>query len=147
VTSEFEVLKKEITMNIENQKIDFAFTMCNPTEVSPCIWQQAGILKKRMCLFGYLCGSGCTFHAGMMMKDRFRNHPSIKPFLDKVNALKANRLCRYTLSPAVSFRLCANLYRCEHCEFHQMFQDDVSHQLDIREARRKIKQEKRIGGP
>jgi len=134
-------------MNVENRKSYFAFTIFNPSVVSPCIWQQAGILKNRICPFGYQCDSGCTFHAGMMKKDRFRDHPWIKPFLDKVNALKVNNLCRYTLSPAVSFRLCAHLYRCERCEFHQMFQDEVDRKLDIRAARRKIKQAKSIGGP
>lgn len=133
-------------MNIDNRTSYFVFTVCNPREVSPCIWHQAGIIKKRICPFGYQCGSGCSFHAGMMKRKKYRNHPWIKPFLDKVNALVINNLCRYTLSVAVSFRICSNSYHCEQYAFHKMFQDEVDHQLAIKAARRKIKHANRIEG-
>jgi hypothetical protein len=110
-------------------------------EVSPCIWHQAQVIKKRMCLFGYQCSSGCVFHAGMMKKEKYRNDPRIKPFLDKVNALVGKNQCRYTLSGDISFRICPNLYHCEQCEFHQISQDDVSRQLAIKASRRKAQME------
>ncbi len=108
-------------------------------EVSPCIWYQAQVIKKRMCPLGYQCNSGCAFHAGMMKKEKYRSDPRIKPFLDKVNALVGKNQCRYTLSGDISFRICPNLYHCEQCEFHQISQDDVSHQLAIKASRRKAR--------
>ena len=115
-------------------------------EVSPCIWYQAEVIKKRMCPFGYQCSSGCVFHAGMMKKEKYRNDPRIKPFLDKVNALVGKNQCRYTLGGDVSFRICPNLYHCEQCEFHQISQDEVDRQLAIKAARRKAKMKDRTYG-
>jgi hypothetical protein len=110
-------------------------------EVSPCIWYQAQVIKKRMCPLGYQCSSGCVFHAGMMKKEKYRDDPRIKPFLEKVNALVGKNQCRYTLSGDISFRICPNLYHCEQCELHQISQDDVSRQLAIKASRRKAKME------
>ena len=106
---------------------------------SPCIWYQAEVIKKRMCNLGYQCDSACRFHAGMMKKDKFRNDPRIKPFLDKLNTLAGKNQCRYTMSGQVSFRICPNLYRCETCEFAQTCQDEVDRQLAIKTARRTAK--------
>ena len=94
-------------------------------EVSPCIWFQAGVIKKRMCTLGYQCSSGCVFHAGMMKKEKYRNDPRIGPFVDKLNALAGKNQCRYTMSGEISSRICPNLFHCEECEFHQTCQDDV----------------------
>jgi len=104
--------------------------------VSPCIWYQAEVIKKRMCNLGYQCNSACTFHAGMMKKEKFRGDPRIKPFLEKVNALVGKNQCRYTMNGEISFRICPNLYHCEKCEFAQICQDEVDRQLAIKAARR-----------
>ena len=105
-------------------------------EVSPCIWYQAEVIKKRMCPVGYRCSSECTFHAGMMKKEKYRNDPRIKPYLDKVNALVGTNQCRYTMSGDVSFRICPNIYHCEECEFHQISQDEVDRQLELKKTKR-----------
>jgi len=105
--------------------------------VSPCIWYQAGVVKKRMCTFGYQCSSGCSFHAAMMKNDKNRNDPRIKPFLDKLNALVGKNQCRYTMNGQISFRICPKLYNCEQCEFNQICQDQVDRQLTIKAARLK----------
>jgi CheY-like chemotaxis protein len=111
--------------------------------VTPCIWLQAGIIKKRMCTLGYQCDSGCAFHAAMMKKDKYRNDERIKPLLEKINALPGKNQCRYTLNGEISFRSCPNVYHCENCEFDQIFQDKVDRQLGARAARRqKMRQEK-----
>ncbi|MHC4559814.1 MAG: sigma-54-dependent transcriptional regulator [Planctomycetota bacterium] len=104
---------------------------------SPCIWHQAEVVKERMCTFGYQCSSGCSFHAAMMKKDKNRNDPRIKPFLDKLNALVGKNQCRYTMNGEISFRICPNIYHCESCEFDQICQDQVDRQLAIKAARRK----------
>ena len=108
-------------------------------EVSPCIWYQAEVIKKRMCPVGYQCSSACVFHAGMMKKEKYRNDPRIKPFLDKLNALQGKNQCRYTMRGDISFRICPNIYHCEECEFHQTSQDEVDLQLAIKAASRKAK--------
>ena len=107
--------------------------------VSPCIWYQAGVIKERMCSLGYQCNSACTFHAGMMKKEKFRSDPRVKPFLDKLDTLAGKNQCRYTMSGEISFRICPSLYRCETCEFAQTCQDEVDRQLAIKSARRKAK--------
>lgn len=114
---------------------------------SPCIWYQAEVIKKRMCNLGYQCNSACTFHAGMMKKEKFRSDPRIKPFLDKLNTLAGKNQCRYTMNGEVSFRICPNLYRCETCEFAQACQDEVDRQLAIKAARRKAKVAESSGAP
>lgn len=113
-------------------------------EVSPCIWYQAEVIKKRMCTLGYQCSSGCVFHAGMMKKEKYRNDPRIRPFVDKLNALAGKNQCRYTMSGEISSRICPNLFHCEECEFHQTCQDDVDRQLAIKAARRTVKMEERL---
>ncbi len=112
-------------------------------EVSPCIWVQAGIIKKRMCTLGYRCSSECVFHAAMMKNEKYRSDPKIKPFLDKINALMGKSQCRYTMNGDISFRICPNLYHCENCQFHQICQDEVDHQLNIKAARREAKMKER----
>jgi CheY-like chemotaxis protein len=105
--------------------------------VSPCIWYQADVVKKRMCTFGYQCSSGCSFHAAMMKNEKNAANPKIKPFLDKLNALVGKNQCRYTMNGNISFRICPNLYHCEQCEFDQICQGEVDRELAAKAARRK----------
>jgi CheY-like chemotaxis protein len=116
-------------------------------EVSPCIWYQAGVINKRMCTLGYRCSSECVFHTAMMKNEKYRSDPKIKPFLDKINALTGKNQCRYTMSGDISFRICPNLYHCEQCEFHQICQDEVDRQLDIKSARREAKMKEKSSHP
>ncbi len=104
---------------------------------SPCIWHQAGIIKKRICTLGYRCSSECSFHAAMVRKEKNRTDPRIKPFLDKLNALTGKNQCRYTMNGDISFRICPNLYHCEQCEYDHICQDQVDRQLALKAARRK----------
>ena len=105
--------------------------------VSPCIWVQAGIIQNRMCTFGYQCTSGCTFHASMLNREKYRNDPRIEPFLEKLNSLPGRNQCRYTMNGDISLRSCPNVFDCETCEYHQLAQDEVDRQLSIRASRRK----------
>ncbi len=104
---------------------------------SPCIWYQAGVIKKRICTLGYRCSSECSFHAAMVKKEKNRTDPRIKPFLDKLNALTGKNQCRYTMNGNISFRICPNLYHCEQCEYDHICQDQVDRQLALKAARRK----------
>ncbi len=105
--------------------------------ITPCIWMQAGVVRKRMCNIGYQCNTVCNFHEAMMKNPKYGNDPKIKPFLAKVNSLIGKAQCRYTMSGEVHFRTCSNLYRCEKCEFAQIYQDKIDQQLALKAAHRK----------
>jgi CheY-like chemotaxis protein len=113
-------------------------------EVAPCIWFQAGVVKKRMCTVGYQCSSRCVFHAAMMKKEEHRSDPRIQPYLEKLHALAGRNQCRYAMNGSISFRVCPNLYHCEQCAFDQMCQDEVDRELARKDARRKARMQKRL---
>ncbi len=103
--------------------------------VNPCIWTQAGVVKKRMCTYGYNCTKVCDFHVQMMNKERFRNEPRIKPYIAKLYSQLGKKQCRYVMSGQISHRSCSQLFDCPNCEFDQTRQDEVSRQLEIKAAR------------
>lgn len=105
--------------------------------IAPCIWMQAGIVKKRRCTLGYQCQNVCNFHSSMMQKEKFATDPRIKPYLEKLTAQSGRNECRYTLSGEISTRACSQVYRCESCELHQTIQDEVDRQISIKAAQRK----------
>jgi CheY-like chemotaxis protein len=107
--------------------------------ITPCIWMQAGIVKKRSCTLGYQCENTCNFHAAMMKKEQFSSDPRIEPFLNKLCSQSGRDQCRYTMSGKISARSCSQLFNCESCELHQTIQDEVDHQIAIKAANRKQK--------
>ncbi len=105
--------------------------------IAPCIWMQAGIVKKRRCTLGYQCQNVCNFHSSMMQKEKFSTDPRIQPYLEKLVTQSGRNECRYTLSGEISARACSQVYRCESCEFHQTIQDEVDRQIALKAANRK----------
>lgn len=105
--------------------------------IAPCIWMQAGIVKKRRCTLGYQCQNVCNFHSAMMQKEKFSADPRIKPFLDKLATQSGRNECRYTMSGEITARACSQVYQCESCELHQTIQDEVDRQIAIKAANRK----------
>jgi len=103
--------------------------------VTPCIWMQAGIVRKRMCTYGYNCTRVCDFHVQMMSKEKFRNDPRIKPFIVKLYSQLGKKQCRYVMSGQISHRSCSQLFDCPNCEFDQAMQEEVSRQLEIKARR------------
>ena len=136
--------------NIINRSYEVEIVPTPPVEepvieeeiVTPCIWMQAGLVKKRMCTLGYQCNNACKFHVAMMKKEEFKNDPRMKSFLDKLNSQIGRKQCRYTMSGEVAIRSCDRLYRCESCEFHQAIEDEVDRQLTLKAANQKRKQVK-----
>lgn len=110
--------------------------------IAPCIWMQAGIVKKRRCTLGYQCQNVCNFHSAMMQKEKFSTDPRIKPFLDKLATQSGRNECRYTMSGEIAARACSQVYQCESCEFHQTIQDEVDRQIAIQKENRKKLQKK-----
>lgn len=107
--------------------------------IAPCIWTQAGIVKKRSCTLGYQCERTCKFHQQLMDKEKFSSDPRIEPFLDKLSAQSGGHQCRYLMSGEVSSRSCSQLYKCESCELHQTIQDEIDRQRLLKaENKRKI---------
>lgn len=109
--------------------------------IAPCIWMQAGVVKKRRCTLGYQCQNACNFHIAMMGKEKFASDPRIQPFLEKLCSQTGRNECRYTLSGELDSRSCTQLYRCESCELHQTIQDEVDRQVAIKAESRKQKLE------
>ncbi len=110
--------------------------------VTPCIWYQAGIAKKRMCTHRYRCDRGCDFHAAMMSNEKFRDDERIKPYLEKLESLLGKGQCRYTMSGEISFRSCARLFNCENCEFDEQMRFQIDRQLDLKDRKKKGKIQK-----
>lgn len=110
---------------------------------TPCIWTQAGIVKKHMCTRGYECNRGCDFFTAMMKQEKFRNDPRIKPYLDKLYSRLGKNQCIYTMSGEISFRVCTRLFNCASCEFNQMVQYKKDLQLINKTARRRRMKPKR----
>jgi hypothetical protein len=81
----------------------------------------------------------------MMNKERFRNDPRIKPFIDKLNSQLGKKQCKYTMSGEIALRSCDRLYKCESCDFHQTIEDEVDRQLTIRAVRQKRQKARRVG--
>lgn len=112
--------------------------------IAPCIWMQAGIVKKRACELGYQCQRTCNFHASLMEKEKFATDTRIQPFLEKLQAQSGGYECRYTLSGEISTRSCSQLYQCESCELHQTIQDEVDRQKAIKAENKRRMQEKHL---
>lgn len=113
--------------------------------ITPCIWVQAGIIKKRMCTIGYQCNTTCDFHVGMMKNEKYRNDQRIKPFIDKLYSQLGRKQCRYIMSGQISTRACDRLFRCESCDFDQTIQDEICRHLAAKEERKKQMQAKIAG--
>lgn len=109
--------------------------------ITPCIWMQAGVVKKRTCPRSYDCLRGCDFHAAMMKKEKFRNDPRIQPYLEKLYSLLGKNQCVYTMSGDLSFRSCAKLYNCANCELDQAIQYRVSRKIYQKAKKRRERKE------
>jgi CheY-like chemotaxis protein len=112
--------------------------------IAPCIWMQAGIVKKRACTLGYQCQRMCNFHAQLMEKEKFSTDPRIQPFLEKLTSQSGRYQCRYTMSGEIAARSCSQLYQCESCELHQTIQDEIDHQRVLKAENRKKIQEQHL---
>lgn len=130
-----EPIVEEVPLPIVEEPIVEEPIVVEEKVVSPCIWMQAGIVKKRTCTIGYQCLQGCTFHAAMIKQEKFRTDPRIKPFIDKLYSMLGGRECRYTMNGQISIRSCPRLYHCERCEFDQVIQDEIDRQHAAKTAR------------
>ncbi|MBW1814767.1 MAG: hypothetical protein JRJ39_14185 [Deltaproteobacteria bacterium] len=108
------------------------------TKPGPCLWMQAGIVKRKMCTIDYDCVS-CKFDRAMCRVSeenrRLREagkaprgkRGKIMFWKDTLNKMPvAKRPCIHSMKGRIDFRICANEYRCSDCEFDQYFQDQYT---------------------
>jgi len=110
----------------------------NKESGSPCIWQQAGVVRRRNCKFDYHCET-CRFDRALrrvarenrqmqqqgktpaggsgkivFWKDRLRELPPWK------------QPCLHHMKGHIDFRACTHDYQCGNCEFDQYFSDQYT---------------------
>jgi len=107
-------------------------------ESAPCVWMQAGVVKRKLCSIGFTC-TGCPFENAMRravtrnMKAREEGKTpqgkagQIVAWEEKLKSLPlSQRPCIHHLKRRIDFRLCTNEYRCGNCEFDQYFHDEYT---------------------
>ncbi len=90
---------------------------------NPCIWMQAGVVKRKSCTNFYDCVT-CKYDKAMQKKAREGKHPSWQDAMRMREPM--GRICRHTLTNRIPHRLCAYDYRCETCDFDQYFEDTLN---------------------
>ncbi len=106
------------------------------TEAKPkyCVWMGMGMVSYRVCTNDYNCMS-CEFDQEMQEKMASGETPELETALARLKQLPGNeRLCRYALKGDVSHRLCSRLFQCTTCEFGQIMDDAIQHELAQRVA-------------
>ncbi len=87
----------------------------------PCIWMQAGVVRKKECTREYNCYE-CPFDRAMVRASQ--QNSRFKHWKDALLELSPNfRPCIHTMKKRIKFRRCTNKYRCSSCEFNQYFED------------------------
>jgi glycine cleavage system H lipoate-binding protein len=107
-------------------------------ETSPCVWMQAGSVRKKICKLSYQCHE-CRFDKAMReaVKDNYRRRDNGQPLTGKrgqlifwKDKLRARppwkQPCIHAMKGRIDFRTCTNAYHCGDCEFDQFFQDQFA---------------------
>jgi glycine cleavage system H lipoate-binding protein len=84
---------------------------------------QAGVIKKKECNHYYDCAT-CKFDTGMMKMTATGRHISWQDAMRKHES--RDRTCRHTMTGRVDHRACPMNYNCSHCDFDQVFEDNLS---------------------
>ncbi|MBN2418847.1 MAG: hypothetical protein JXL81_05635 [Deltaproteobacteria bacterium] len=105
---------------------------------SPCIWEQAGVVRKKECNKSYFCAE-CNFdrimkHVAKENRDLklagrtpAGRRGSIISWKEKLNSMPlSKRPCIHHMKGRIEFRSCTNEYRCANCDFDQYFNDQFS---------------------
>jgi DNA-binding response OmpR family regulator len=106
-----------------------------------CVWMGMGMVSYRVCTNDYNCMS-CEFDQEMQEKMASGETPELEAALARLKQLPGNeRLCRYALKGDVSHRLCSRLFQCMTCEFGQVMDDAIQHELAQRVVELAARQE------
>lgn len=85
-----------------------------------CIWQQAGVVKKKSCNNFYDCTT-CNYDLGMAKRVSEGKEISWQNAMRRRGEL--DRICRHSLTNRIARRICAYDYECAKCDFDQFFED------------------------
>jgi len=89
----------------------------------PCIWMQAGVVKKKNCNNFYDC-TNCRYDHSMAKTANAGKHITWQAALR--NRDSRDRTCRHALTKRTESRICPMNYNCDRCDFDQYFEDILS---------------------
>ena len=89
----------------------------------PCIWMQAGVVKKKNCNNFYDC-TNCKYDDSMTKMAVAGKHTTWQDALR--NRDSTDRTCRHALTNRTGNRVCLMNYNCRRCDFDQYFEDTLS---------------------
>ena len=105
---------------------------------APCIWMQAGVVRKKLCNLKYEC-TACrydrmlqrTADANQRMKAQGETltgkRAAIVSWRDKLKERPQwKRPCLHHMKQRIDFRACTNEYSCSDCDFDQYFNDQFT---------------------
>lgn len=107
-------------------------------ETNPCIWTQAGVVRRRFCKSDFLC-STCRFDRALRRasaKNQKLQEQGERPkgrqgkivfWKERLKELPVwKRPCLHHMKGRINFRACTNEYLCGNCEFDQYFDDQYT---------------------
>ena len=107
-------------------------------KISPCIWMQAQVVRRRLCESDYQCTT-CRFDRAMRRvsdENRHLREQGLLPkgkrgrivfWKEKLKELPPwKRPCIHHMKERIEFKACTQEYRCGNCEFDQYFHDQYS---------------------
>jgi glycine cleavage system H lipoate-binding protein len=105
---------------------------------APCIWMQAGVVRRKFCAIDYHC-EACRFDRAMRRTARensqLRQQDEIPEgksgrivyWKDRLRELPAwKQPCLHHMKGRIDFRACTHDYQCGNCEFDQYFSDQYT---------------------
>lgn len=111
---------------------------------NPCLWMQAGIVKKKFCTLEYNCPA-CRFDRALDRQARTNHQHRIQGrqpegrrgkivfWQDRFRKLPpGSRPCVHHLKRRIEFRSCTHDYQCHDCEFDQYFYDQFTVHVAVR---------------
>ena len=112
----------------------------NSKKFYPCIWMQAGVVKKKYCTSDYDCPS-CRYdkalltqsHKNKQLREKggqlIGKRGGIEFWKDKIiktSSSPFSRPCVHSMKQRINFRPCFQDYHCTTCEFDQFFTDEFT---------------------
>jgi len=89
----------------------------------PCLWMQAGVVKKKECTHHFDCAT-CKYDAGMYKMAAMGRHIFWQDAMRQHDSL--DRTCRHTMTGRADHRACPMNYNCSRCDFDQLFEETLS---------------------
>ncbi len=87
---------------------------------NPCLWMQAGAVKKKACNNYFQCNS-CKYDKGMGKMVLKGKQISWQNSMRQKDS--SMRICRHSLTQRMAEKICPMNYNCSRCEFDQFFEE------------------------